>query len=171
MELMVAMAIAAIVISAAIPSYRDFMLSTQRSEAATSLYADLLRARSEAIKRNQLVIVCRRDFYATGRPVCDEQPDGTWDEGWIVFVPADGAWSGNEPASDAEVIAVGEPVGGAVDISTDLATPVYLSFTAGGRVSDTSRFTICASGSTKGREIRLTLSGHVALREIDSCPG
>lgn len=172
LELLVVMAIAAILVGAAIPSYRQFMLSTQRSEASTSLYGALLHARSEAIKRNRTVIVCRRDFYDNSDPPpCDEDADGTWDEGWITFVPADGAWSGNEPTTAGEVIAVGNPVGGSIDISETLGNPAYLSFSPGGRVSDTASFTVCAAGRSDGREIRMTLSGYMALREVNTCPG
>lgn len=172
LELLVVMAIAAILIGAAVPSYRNFMLSAQRSEASTSLYTSLLKARSEAVKRNQSVFVCRRDYFDNSAPPpCDEDADGTWDEGWILFVPEDGAWSGNEPTTEDEVIAVGEPVGGSVDISETLGNPIYLSFGPNGRVSDAATFTICAAGRSEGREIRMTVSGFMSLREVSTCPG
>lgn len=170
LELLVVIAIAGIVVGIAIPSYRSFVRSAERSEAATSLYAALMRARSEAIKRNRLVIVCRRDFFASGAR-CDTDADGSWDEGWIVFVPADGAWSGTEPAAGDALLLLADPVGGSVDITPQLADPAWLGFSAAGRPLETAVFTICVSGSSDGREVRVMPSGQLLLRETGTCPG
>ena len=84
-ELMVTLAVAAIVFAIALPSFRN-MLGDQRVQAASSdLYASLIYARSEAIKRNQFVAVCAKTDDGFG---CQNSTD--WARGWIVFIDGDG---------------------------------------------------------------------------------
>lgn len=73
-ELMVTVAVVAILATIAIPSYQAVMRSVRVRSASSELVYDLVRARSEAIKRNADVIVARN-------------PAG-WDAGWRIESPA-----------------------------------------------------------------------------------
>ena len=58
-EMLVVMAISAILIAAAVPSFQSLIASTRASSASGTLVSNLEYARSEAIRRNQNVTVCR----------------------------------------------------------------------------------------------------------------
>ena len=78
-ELLVTVAIAAILASVAVPSYTAMMNSTRLATQSNELLGALMIARSEAIRLNQLVIFCRSDDGV----VCSGAM-GRW-EGWLVF--------------------------------------------------------------------------------------
>lgn len=88
-ELMIVVAIAAILATIAAPSFSDFISNTRLTSTMTQLTGDLNRARSEAIKRNSWVLVCARNTNAAcganwgnGWLVCqDSEPDGACDTG------------------------------------------------------------------------------------------
>ncbi len=78
-ELMVTLAIAAILLSQAVPSFltmlQDNRVVTQTNDLVTSLNT----ARSEAVKRGDRVTVCKSADNAT----CTAA--GGWQQGWIIF--------------------------------------------------------------------------------------
>ena len=59
-ELLIVIAIAAILASLAGPSFSDFINRTRQNSVVSQLVSDLNRARSEAIKRNTPVLLCER---------------------------------------------------------------------------------------------------------------
>ena len=78
-ELLVVMAIVAVLLGVGVPSYRYITNSYRMSSEVNGLLGDLMYARSEAIKEGQDVTVC-------------VSPDGvncagaaTWQSGWVVF--------------------------------------------------------------------------------------
>lgn len=81
-ELMVVVAIAAILAMVAIPSLRDVMNNMRQSSAANLLMSDLNHARAEAIKRNARVLVCRRNTAGTDCNTAGTATD--WSVGWVV---------------------------------------------------------------------------------------
>jgi type IV fimbrial biogenesis protein FimT len=66
LELMVAIAIVAIMLTLGVPALRDLLVSQKVRQAANDLYSDMTYARSEAIKRNQQVQVIRQSSDWTG---------------------------------------------------------------------------------------------------------
>lgn len=77
-ELMVVLAIAAILATIAAPSFTSTLRSNQITTQANELVSTLQLARSEAVKRAQRVTICVSSDQAT----CT----GTnWASGWIVF--------------------------------------------------------------------------------------
>ena len=77
-ELMAAIALVAILIGIAAPSFREMMMSVRMTGATNDLMADIGAARSEAAKLNVPVYLCR----STDGRSCN----GTsWNGGWIVF--------------------------------------------------------------------------------------
>ncbi len=81
LELMITLAIAGILIASAAPSFRQSIQNTRMVTQVNELQAALSLARSEAIKRNENVTVCRSSDGAS----CT----GNWQDGWIVFVDID----------------------------------------------------------------------------------
>ncbi|WP_313645064.1 GspH/FimT family pseudopilin [Stenotrophomonas sp.] len=82
-ELVVTVAIAAILAAIAIPSFRSMINSSRLTSHANELVASLQLARSEAIKRNARVSVCGSANGAT----CG----GGWAKNWLTVVEADGS--------------------------------------------------------------------------------
>lgn len=72
-------AVLGVLLGVALPNLSSFGHGTRLSAYSNHFLATLLLARSEAIKRNTRVAICRsRD----GRSC---SPDGHWSQGWIVF--------------------------------------------------------------------------------------
>src|SRR5215472_4830799 len=80
MELLVVVAIVAILLGIGVPSYRYITNSYRMSSEVNGLLGDLQFARSEAIKEGQTITACVSRDGAT----CD-LGSVTWQEGWIVF--------------------------------------------------------------------------------------
>lgn len=77
-ELMVAIAVLAIVLAAAIPSFSDITLRSKLRTYAADLVASAQLARSEAINRNGQVRMC----VSSNGTSCGS---GSWEQGWIVL--------------------------------------------------------------------------------------
>lgn len=89
-ELMVTLAVLAILTMVAVPSFRDTIRRSRVSAASNALLADLRYARTEAINRGQLVSLCP----SSNGSSCTA--DGTaWDAGWLVYTYPAGAASAN----------------------------------------------------------------------------
>lgn len=87
-ELMVTIAIAAILAAIAAPSFSELIKSDRITAQANDLYSQLLFARSEAIKRGYPVIVCASDDGI----VCDDDTvigTKSWTSGYMAVVLSD----------------------------------------------------------------------------------
>jgi len=84
MELLVTTTIAAVLVSATVPPLLGMLRSTRLASQVNSFIGDLRYARSQAIRRQQVVSVCAS---ADGVSCAGET---NWQRGWIVFVDADG---------------------------------------------------------------------------------
>ena len=78
-ELIMVVAIVAILLSIAVPSYRYITNSYRMSSEVNGLLGDLMYARSEAIKEGQFVTVC----VTVNGKTCSGNT--SWDRGWLVF--------------------------------------------------------------------------------------
>ena len=78
-ELLVVLAIAAIVLSMSAPSFHSLIASMRLKAVSELMVAHLHFARSEAIKRNARVVLCK----STDGKQCVSM--GGWEQGWIVF--------------------------------------------------------------------------------------
>lgn len=93
-ELMVALAVMAIVLSLAIPSFESIINANRLSSAANEMVASIQTARMESLRRNRRAIVCLSATPNASSPTCSTvNPSG-----WITFLDADG--SGNYNAGD-----------------------------------------------------------------------
>jgi type IV fimbrial biogenesis protein FimT len=124
-ELLVVMTISAILIAAAVPSFVWFMATSRTSDSTNTLLAGLQLARSEAIRRNMVVVVCRSLNPFEPAPFlpaiqCTNDPGAfaadDWGSGWIVFAKTGAADPENPVTTDFEagdtVLYRQGPVGG-----------------------------------------------------------
>jgi type IV fimbrial biogenesis protein FimT len=86
-ELMISVAILALLATIAAPSFNEAFLSNKLASYANNFAASAQMARGEAIKRNATVVMCRSADGATCATT------GTWQQGWIIWRDAnsDGA--------------------------------------------------------------------------------
>jgi type IV fimbrial biogenesis protein FimT len=84
-ELMITLAVAAILFSIAAPRLTTFIQNNRMVAQVNELNVSLSLARSEAVKRNENITICRSSD--------GEDCTGSWQDGWIVFIDenSDGA--------------------------------------------------------------------------------
>lgn len=82
-ELMVTMALLAIVVSIGVPSFTDTLRAWQRDSATRAFISHVQMARSEAIKSSRRVVIC------TSADGAGCVGDTNWMQGWIVFIDQD----------------------------------------------------------------------------------
>jgi len=83
-ELMVTIAIAAILVSIALPSFRNLIVSNRLNTLATEMVDAVSFARSESVKRNSPVVFCRAA--SATATVCDS---GSFWAHWVILAGTD----------------------------------------------------------------------------------
>ena len=109
LELLLAIAILAIVTTAALPSFTQVIQNNRLSAQTNELVTAMQYARSEALKRADPVTVCASSS-GTG---CG----GNWSEGWVVIA--------NEGGGDEELLRVWGSPGDDFQFSPDGGTVVF----------------------------------------------
>ena len=166
-ELVVALAIAALLATAAFPAFSDWLAAYQLANHARHLAESMTRARTEAIRRGHRVNLCK----SADRQQCADQD--RWDAGFVVFVDAnhDGRIDADEPVLGIE----GRATHG---ITVDANRPLddYVSYTSLGHARllngalQMGTFTICRSGQ-RALHVVLANSGRVRVeRTSNRCP-
>lgn len=89
-ELMVVIAITAILVGIALPAYTSLISGVRLSSYTTALHAALLLTRSEAIKRGRPVSICRSNNAESSVPNCISTMSKAistsgWGEGWMIY--------------------------------------------------------------------------------------
>ena len=84
LELMTAMAIVAILLSTAVPAFKNYSWNLRMKTTMEILQTDLNLARSRAISLSTATVICTADEL----PVCTTS--GVWQHGWIVFTDING---------------------------------------------------------------------------------
>ena len=112
-ELLVVLAVGAILLAIAIPSYAFLVNSSRLAAVTNDLVTALHLARSEAIKRRMRVTVCKTSNAMAETPVCDTT--ASWQQGWLVFV--DGGTKGVIDSGDA-LLRVQDSLSAVVTITT-----------------------------------------------------
>jgi type IV fimbrial biogenesis protein FimT len=83
-EMMFSTALIAILGTLAVPSFRDLIYNTERTTTVNNYFHSLFLARSESVKRGEVVSLCRSSDAQT----CATRT-AAWTVGWIVFVNTD----------------------------------------------------------------------------------
>ena len=84
-ELMITVAIVAIVLAFGIPNLVDFRQNSRMTATANDLHSAFHMARSEAARSKSNITICASADPFAANSTCD----GTWDQGYIVFVDGD----------------------------------------------------------------------------------
>ena len=116
-ELMITLALVAILATVGIPSFTNFIANNRLTVQTNELVSALNLARSESIKRNVRVSVCR----SANGTACG----GTWSNGWIAFV--DGGTAGSVDGTD-EILRVWNSGGSSATLTADPASVNAVQF-------------------------------------------
>lgn len=154
LELMTALGILSLLISIGMPELNNMIYEQRLRKTAQDLFVSAMLARSEAIKRNQHVLVMTNA--------------DSWSNGWKVFVDhnSDGTRNQNEPV----IATTGKPD----KISVRGNTPVarYIRFTPSGRPKligggfQAGTITLCTdSGKAVSRRLIMNASGRIRIEK------
>jgi type IV fimbrial biogenesis protein FimT len=166
-ELLVALAIFSLIMGLGVPNYRDWIAARELANHAEFLAETLNQARSEAVKRQVRVNVCKS---ADGKQCA---ATGTWTEGWIMF--ADDNRDGAIEASENVIRRQGPP-GDGITVTANRPLDHYVSYTTFGYARllngalQMGTFVVCKPGQ-KAIDVVLANSGRVRLdRTKRPCP-
>ena len=129
-EVMVVVAIVAILVKLAAPSFKGIIQSNNMKGTVNSFISDMRLARSEAVRRGGSVVMCRSSNPEAATPSCGSGSTVGWESGWIVFqdLNNDGGYDAGEP-----VLKVQGPIT-AVNTIAESGAATLFQFTATGRL-------------------------------------
>jgi len=159
-ELLVTIAILAIIASLAAPEVGVFVSRSAMRGISADFTLGMQRARSEAINRNQCVVMC---MSSDGTSCADTGTN--WGVGWIVF-PSLGC-SDTQPVAASDIILVRQAVGTRYALnSVDSSAIRSLMFSARGNISSkfgkfNLRDTSVSSSDSINRSFCLDKAGRV----------
>ncbi len=162
LELMVTIAIVAILGALAAPSFQAMIQANRSRTVSSEVMATLNLARSEAARRGQPVSVCR----SSDGNSCSSTGTG-WDSGWIAFVNEDAASEGaTVTRDDGELLLQARQ-----DLPTGVTVRPNGNFTNGitflrtGLVwgLGTGTFAICVNGELKKSQAILVIATRSVL--------
>lgn len=158
-EIMVAVAILAILVGVGAPSLRDFVIRSRISSQSSDLAVDLQLARSESARRGQRVMLCASNTTYDG---CSGTATG-WAAGWIVFADVDHGGSFN---SGDEILRVHQalPTGVTLAVTPSVDKMIYRPT---GLVDAARTFRVCQTGY-QGRDIAISTTGRTSV-SMASC--
>ncbi len=119
LELMITVAIAAILLAIAIPSFQSTIARSQLTTKTNDFLTGLASARTEAIKNNTRAVMCA----STNGTTCTGAP---WTGGWLVFVDTDrdGALDAGEAITKVSQVTNDLSVEGTATVNGAVATPI-----------------------------------------------
>ena len=169
-ESMVTLSLAAASLTAGLPLLKGMSESMRLRSASEGYFHSLMLGRSEAIKRNARVVLCK----SSDANSCTTQ--GRWEQGWLVFHDA----NNNARLDSGEaVLARQEALPKGLRLSGNQPVASYVSYTALGNTETTGggfqagTFTLCneSAGRTDAREIIIASSGRPRTRKlsVNSC--
>lgn len=173
-EMMIAVAILAILVAIAAPNMNSFFISNRLSSGVHDFMTALQQARSEAIRRGANVVMRRAGTTAQN-----------WTQGWEMFVDLDGNKQRDTAAGSAEeLIRVGQQVSGSMTLHASTKAATAIVFVPSGRVEVTSAgvnpafgeamFVLClgnqtsSGGQSRSRAVIVNAAGGVRLAAADA---
>ncbi len=144
-ELMMTLAIAAILVSLAAPSFTDTIKNNRLTTQYNELVTQLTLARSEAIKRNTEIIVLNNDGN-----------ESNWHKGWVIFEDT----NDDDTVDAGETIKVSDTVDSNITISYNNGKQI--SYLASGLGNNAGTFTICDDrGAQEAKALIINITGRI----------
>lgn len=162
-ELMIAIAVLAILLGLAVPSFNDATLSSKLGSHANSMIASANLARSEAIKRNTTITLC----VSTDGANC--ATSGGWEQGWIVMCRTTSPSTACDGAGpDRIIFHRQQAVQSGLKITEADVTVRSLNFASNGAGTTPAILTICRATPTVGtpqRQVRISATGRAFVEK------
>ncbi len=155
-ELMVTIAIGAIILSVGVPSFRSVVMDNRLVTQANQFVTSINLARSTAVRYQRNATVCASANFDAAVPTCSASTD--WSNGWIVWVDKD-----RDLVTDAaEVVAVFGP---ATDTLAFTSTATGFTYDARGfSLAGGGDFALCDGRTAEtGRLIRVNSVGRTNI--------
>ena len=160
LELIIVMAIAAILLTVGVPSFRETQLNNRMTTQVNDFVTSLHFTRSEAVKRGRRVTMCKSD---DGQQ-CKTGGDADWQDGWLVYVDNNGN-SSFDVGVDALLRPFEELQGGNVIVANN---PVAnrITYTSLGR-STAGSLTFCDErGDNSARVVTISPAGRPTIYKL-----
>jgi type IV fimbrial biogenesis protein FimT len=161
-ELMIVVVIAAILVTVAVPGFRNVILSNSVTSKVNELVGAMQIARNEAVTRNTRVTLCPMD--ADDPAECDD--GGSFQDGWIVF----------NDLNDDETVDVGDgeeifaaSTGTAEEMIFD-PEGLVVDFRADGTAVDGGGVTLTVCREEFASQLVLESTGRAVASKLDACP-
>lgn len=84
-ELLVTIALIAVLAALAAPSFRDFIVRRNLESLTSDFQIDIMKARTTAMNKNICVTMCMSSNASSNSPTCAGSGDD-WQPGWITFL-------------------------------------------------------------------------------------
>lgn len=168
-ELLVALSVLSILLSVGVPSFSQFSINAELTNNANAIFSHLALARSEAIKRDGRVVLCKS---ADGLTCAGS---GSWSQGWLVFSDTNNDVTVD---SDEQIITTMPALPAGYDFSGNSNLDSYISFDAQGAAKLTSgaiqagTLTLCPPTPAvegNGRQVVLSGSGRSRIVKSSDC--
>lgn len=175
-ELMITIALVAIIVGIAIPSFRDMIMNNRLVAQANDVVTLLNLGRSEAVKRGRRVVLCNTAD-PNAAPAC--QNGTTYSGGMLLFAKVSGNNSMTSFENNDELIKIGMPALGGIRLDSNGKGGTSVAFRGDGTIVNQTlgtpfpiRFYVCDSrGDTRGRMISVNAIGRVRSGDISSNDG
>lgn len=163
-ELMVVIAIAAILIGLAIPSMKNVLDNQKLASVNNDLITALAIARSEAVRQKKHVTICSSSNGSTCKTGATGIAD--WTEGWIVFANTSSGNLSRDTANEPLLSVFTAPKGiSSITLSTSAGSPTLLSYRPNGTIGNIASnqqklFTVCDNrGADNARSTLINRAG------------
>lgn len=156
-ELMVGLAVMALLMMVAVPSFQSTIASSRVTTVTNDLVGTLASARTEAIRRGVRVTVCAS---ADGASCATS---GDWSQGWIVFTDTDRDAIKDAVASEI-VLATSPATPAGISVKSDTTSAaLFVSYAPDGQTKTTTGATwqgklqVCSDNTQLGNDRRARL--------------
>ncbi len=159
-ELMITLAIAALLLSLATPAMRDLVQNNRLTAATNNFRSTLNLVRSEAVKRGRNAFLC----VSSDQAACTGETD--WRLGWIAWVDD----NANGVLDAGETLRIVEALPASISVTPSQAVSSLRVDATGVVDTPNVRLTLCddRSGET-GRQLRIMATGGVSLDSQYAC--
>jgi type IV fimbrial biogenesis protein FimT len=173
-EILIALGVISILLTLAVPGISSTIKENRLAATLNSIVTDIHFARSEAVKRDVRVILCRSRDPNLPVPTCSGE-DRTWTSGYIIFAD-DGNYTNDvfDNGTDT-LLRRGQPVTSGIRLRTNAIWNRNLEFDPDGSTNENNkmaRMSICDDrGTDRGRQIEVAPSGipKMYAKNINSC--
>ena len=157
---MITVAVIAVLVSIAMPSMQDYVANDRLRSNVNTLLGHLALARSEAVKRNQQVAICS----STSASGCN----GSWSDGWMLYVDADGS---NSFDAGEEILRAQQALDGNNSLTpVGLNNQIVYDYRGFAGADSVGSLRLCDSRSGDyGRTVHISNTGRVRLERDTAC--